>query len=146
MLRDALAGFAGLALMQILADFAGLPMTGIPFACSVILIIAAPASDTAQPRNLVAGHLLAALSGYAAAVLVTPSWWTLPIAIGLAMFAMQATRSLHPPAGLTAAITATQPVSWGFVLSPVLIGALLIVLLSFCYFRSIGLRWPQQWF
>lgn len=145
-LRDALAGCAGLALLQSLADFAELPMTGVPFVCSMILVIATPDSDAARPRNVVVGHLLAALSGCAAALLIVSSWWALPVAIGLAMFAMQATRTLHPPAGLTAAIATTQDVSWEFILSPVLTGALLLVFLCFFYFRSIGHRWPQSWF
>lgn len=133
--------------MQSLANLADLPIAGVPFACSIILIVAAPQSDTAQPRNVVGGHVLSALSGSTMALLMAPHWWTLPIAIGLAIFAMQVTRTLHPPAGLTAVIAATQSVSWHFVLTPILSGALVLVLLSCAYLRWVRrVSWPGAWF
>jgi len=145
-LRDAIAGCLGLAAMQGLANLADLPIAGVPFACSIILIVAAPDSETAQPRNVVGGHVLSALSGCLMALLMAPHWWTLPLAIGLAIFAMLLTRSLHPPAGLTAVIAATQPVSWHFVVTPILSGALVLVLLSCGYLRWVrGLSWPRAW-
>ncbi|CAN1721046.1 CBS domain-containing membrane protein [Hyphomicrobium sp. 1Nfss2.1] len=146
-LRDGIAGCAGLAIMQSLANLADLPIAGVPFACSIILIVAAPQSDTAQPRNVVGGHVLSALSGSTMALLMAPHWWTLPIAIGLAIFAMQVTRTLHPPAGLTAVIAATQSVSWHFVLTPILSGAVVLVLLSCAYLRWVRrVSWPEAWF
>lgn len=145
-LKHALAGCAALALMKVMAVVADLPIAAIPFACSIILIIAHPESETAQPRNVIGGHLLCALSGLLAVFLFTTSWWTLPIAIGLAIYSMQVSGTMHPPAGLTAIITATQPVTWQFIITPVLIGALVLVLLGYLYFRFIGSRrWPISW-
>lgn len=145
-LRDALAGCIGLALMKLMAVLVALPIAAVPFACSVILIIAHPESETSQPRSVVCGHVLCALSGFVAVLVLSPSWWTLPAAIGLAIFLMQFSRTMHPPAGLTAVITATQPVTWQFIISPVLVGALVLVCLCYLYFRYLGpRRWPVSW-
>src|SRR6478672_11865159 len=55
--RAAGAGLA-IALMEALAQFAGEPVLRVPFVTSIVLTLALPESEPAQPYALIAGHLL----------------------------------------------------------------------------------------
>lgn len=144
--RNAIAGGIAVILMHELASLAGLAIAVVPFACSIILLLCLPDSDSAQPRSVVGGHVLCALSGCVAAFLMGPSWLSVSTGIGLAMLAMELSRTVHPPAGLTALIAATHAKTWDFVFVPVLSGAAILVLLCFFYYRAFGhSRWPKTW-
>lgn len=145
-LRNAIAGGVAVVIMQELANMAGLAIAAVPFACSIILLLCLPDSDSAQPRSVVGGHVVCALSGCAAALLMGPNWWSVSTGIGLAMLVMELSRTVHPPAGLTALIAATHAKTWDFVLVPVLSGAAILVLLCFLYYRAFGhSQWPKSW-
>ena len=51
---------------------------------------------------------------------------TSAVAVGLATLVMIATRTLHPPAGIDAFLMASQDLPAHLVLSPVLVGAVLL--------------------
>ena len=55
---------------------------------------------------------------------------TLAIATGLAVSAMLLTKTTHPPAGANPLLIMLTGQSWGFLITPVLIGAILIVLVG----------------
>ena len=113
-----------------------------PFASSAVLVIAAPAAAVSQPRNVLGGHTLAALIGIAVySLFAATEWWAISLAVGLAIFCMIALRTMHPPAGATAALPILSRITdftWAF--SPVLAGAVLTVLLGAAYNRLIGKR------
>src|SRR5260221_228381 len=62
-IRTAIGGGLGLSGMVVLADWAGLPLEVVPFTTSIVLVMAAPDSGRAQPRNIIRGHGLSWLSG-----------------------------------------------------------------------------------
>ena len=130
----ALGAGLGIALMVALADAAGLPYGAVPFVTSIVLVLAAPMSDPAQPRNILAGHILSGLAG--------PSGWSAALAVGLAAGAMTATRTLHPPAGINAFMIVTQHQPWTVMLSPIATGAAILTAYAWLYHR---LTRPGAW-
>lgn len=146
-LRNAIAGGTALLIMQELALIAGLPIAVVPFSCSIIVLLSVPESDGAQPRNVIGGHVICALSGCGSALLLGPNWLSVSIGIAVAMMVMDLSRTVHPPAGLTVLIATLHAKSWDFVLMPVLSGAAILVGLCFIYYRAIGTTaWPRHWF
>jgi CBS-domain-containing membrane protein len=144
--RTAIGGGLGLSVMVAFASWAHLPLEAVPFTTSIVLVMAAPESDQAQPRNIIGGHLVSALSG----LVIWTVFGTNPLLIGpavaLSIAAMQLTGTLHPPAGLNAVLFVSMHLSWQFVLMPVAVGALGLVAFAFLYHRLTAPgRWPKSW-
>jgi CBS domain-containing membrane protein len=103
------------------------------FGASAVLIYGAPQAEFSQPRNLVGGHLISAIIGITLYKLLPDSGaLASALAVSLAVVAMHATRTLHPPGGATALIAATgssgsHVLGYMFVLTPVAVGALVML-------------------
>ena len=106
------------------------------FGASAVLVYGAPVSDFAQPRNLIGGHVISALVGVSVFLLMGDiSIFAAPTSVSLAIVAMHFTRTLHPPGGATALIAIIggdkiHSLGYLYVLSPVLIGAILILIVA----------------
>lgn len=121
----------------------------IPFGASAVLVFAAPAAPFSQPRNVVGGHVIAALTGVAVfSIFGQTNWWVLAIANGVAIALMVATKTVHPPAGATALIPVLSSIgnfAWPFM--PVMLGAAIIVLVGVIYNNLMpARRYPSFWF
>lgn len=119
------AGIA-IGIMELLAIWAAEPMVRVPFVTSIVLAMGIPDSAPARPSAIVGGHLLSCLSGFLVIAIMGHGETQSAIAVGLATAAMLATGLLHPPAGICAFLVATYGLPWGWLLSPVLVGALLL--------------------
>lgn len=106
------------------------------FGASTVLVYGAPMAEFSQPRNLVGGHVFSAIVGVSVFIFLgSDSVMAAPTAVSLAIVAMHFTRTLHPPGGATALIAIiggdkVQALGYMYVLSPVLIGALLMLLVA----------------
>jgi CBS-domain-containing membrane protein len=135
-----LGGFIAIYLLALLtADFHTLLLIA-PFGASCVLVFALPQSPLAQPRNVIGGHLISTTVGLAAFVLLGSQPLSFGIAVGVAIAAMELTGTLHPPAGADPIVVLLAKASWPFLLSPVLVGAIAIVILGFIYHRAISRR------
>jgi CBS-domain-containing membrane protein len=68
------------------------------------------------------------------------------LAVGLAIAAMHATGTFHPPAGIDALIVVTYGLPWSFLLAPVAAGAVLLTLCAFVWHNVVArTAWPQRW-
>lgn len=109
------------------------------FGASSVLVYGAIQSPLAQPRNLVGGHLVSAVVGVTVAQLLPDIiWLTAPLAVSASIVFMQMTRTLHPPGGATALIaviggTEVASLGYWYVLSPVLTGALILLLTALVF-------------
>lgn len=109
------------------------------FGASSVLIYGAIQSPLAQPRNLIGGHLISALIGVTIYKLLPDVvWLTAPLAVSLSIILMQITKTLHPPGGATAliAVIGTEKIKalgYMYVLSPVLSGALLLLVTALIF-------------
>jgi len=112
---------------------------------TAILMFGAPTLPFSQPRNVVGGHTIAALSGLLAYKALGDTSLTPAIAVASSLFVMQATSTVHPPAGGTALIAAMDAQSLFFVV-PVYLGSMTQVGVA-CIFNNIipSRRYPQHW-
>jgi CBS-domain-containing membrane protein len=113
-----------------------------PFGASMVLVMGVHESPLAQPKNILFGHVLSALSGVVIFALLGSSPLSLGIAVALSVFVMASLNIIHPPAGANPIIAILGGKGIGFVLMPVAIGAIFIVIFAIIYNRIIGRNYP----
>ncbi|KAJ2780764.1 hypothetical protein H4R18_003276 [Coemansia javaensis] len=132
-----------------------LPFAIAPAGATAVLVFAVPASPLAQPRNVVCGHMIAALIGtfmHALFAHVAPSFRWMPgaLAVGVSIFLMGLTSCYHPPAGATAFLAGyfspdIERVGWWFPLYPVLPMSLIMAAVG-VILNNICRVYPLYWF
>jgi CBS-domain-containing membrane protein len=148
----ALGGGIGIYAMQWLAEMGHFPIALVPFATSVVNVIALPDAAPGQPRALIGGHLISAFVGLLVLTLLGSSAFAAALAVGIAIAAMHLTRTMHPPAGINPLIIVTSSLPWSFLFMPVLAGVLLLTALAFIWhgienrFVDHEGKWPASWF
>jgi len=122
------------------------------FGASAVLIYGAIKSPLAQPRNLIGGHVISGLVGVACwQVFGNTVWLAAALAVSLAIVAMLATKTLHPPGGATALIAVIGGVKiheLGFLYAFVPAGAGAVVLLVVALIvnnLSRNRKYPEYW-
>ena len=136
---------AGLVALAAIGVWLRQPFLIPPLAASMALIAASPALPLAQPRNVIAGQLIAAVVGFAALAVGGPGIWTAAAAGGLALAAMLLLRAAHSPAAATAVIVgATAPPAGRFL---VLLAAATAILVAIGVLgaRIEGKKYPLYW-
>jgi len=110
-----------------LSQASHLPWLMAPFGASCVLAFGLPDSPLAQPRSIVGGHLITALVGFLVLHTLGDAWWAAALAVGLALAAMQQTRTVHAPAGANPLVVLAAQPGPEFLITPVLLGSLVIV-------------------
>lgn len=90
---------AGVLLMELLGQTAGVPYAQIPFITSIVLAIGLPGTPASTPRAIIGGHIVSTLAGILVLHVAGSGDFASALAVGLAALAMAATRTMHPPAG-----------------------------------------------
>lgn len=109
------------------------------FGASCVLVYGVIQSPLAQPRNLIGGHVISAFVGVTAAKLFPDTiWLASAVAVASSIVLMQITKTLHPPGGATALIAVTGSpailkLGYWYVLSPVLSGALILLIVALIF-------------
>ncbi|WP_028465020.1 HPP family protein [Nisaea denitrificans] len=150
--RPAAALLSGLGAMLAIGFAAGLSemldamLMMAPFGASCFLAFALPQCPLAQPRNIVFGHLVSSLVGLAVLAILGPEWPGMALAVGLAISAMMWTGTGHAPAGADPVVIFVLQPGPAFLLTPVLSGALLIVVVALL-FNNLrpGKQYPVYW-
>jgi CBS-domain-containing membrane protein len=124
-----------IGVMEWLSQASHYPLTVIPFATSIALVIGSPDAEPAQPRALIGGHVVATLVGLAMLKLTGPSPSAAAVAVGFAILAMYLTGTFHPPAGIDPLLVVSNSLPWSFLLAPVLAGALLLTAFAYLWHR-----------
>ena len=121
------------------------------FGASAVLIYGVIASPLAQPRNLVGGHVIAAVIGVAVFQILGVNFVAAGLAVALAIVAMMVTDTVHPPGGATALIAviggdAVHELGFLYVLMPTGLGALLLLVVALIV-NNIpkARRYPVYW-
>lgn len=145
-----LGGALAISLAAWLSATTGQPLLMAPLGASCFLMFVVPDNPVAQPRNVIGGHVVSALTGMAVITLLGSAWWAMGLGVGLAIIAMRLTQTNHPPAASDPLLLMLSPLGapgWGFVLTPVLAGAVLVVAVAVVFNRlRPGVRYPQRWF
>ncbi|MDR1702544.1 MAG: HPP family protein [Sporomusaceae bacterium] len=138
--------FIAIGIICYLTYLQGIPILIAPFGASAVLIFGVPASPFSQPRNVLGGHILAALIGVGVYQFLGGYWFAAALSVALTMVAMFAAKMVHPPAGATAIIAVVGTQNWLFALFPVTIGALILILVSLLFNNLAAKRsYPSYW-
>ena len=151
-----IGSFLGIAAVGLLhdkiLDTLGLTLIIGSFGASAVLIYGAPRSPLAQPRNLLGGHFISAVIGVAAfRIFGAEPWLAAALAVSLAIAAMHATKTLHPPGGATALIAviggdAIHQLGYLYTLIPSLSGAAIMLLVALAVNNlAKDRRYPEFW-
>ena len=114
-----------------------------PFGASMVLVMAVHESPLAQPKNILLGHILSAMSGVLIFSLMGTTFISIGLSVGLAVFVMASFNIIHPPAGANPIIAVLGGEGLSFVILPVAVGALFIVLFAIIYSKIIGRKYPS---
>ena len=99
------------------------------FGSTMVLLYGYPESPFAQPKNIILGHFLTALIGIIFLNFVPlPIFLNIPLAVGFGVMFMILLKVTHPPAGGNPIIVIIGSVSFDYLLTPVLIGSIIVVL------------------
>ena len=113
-----------------------------PFGASMVLVMAVHESPLAKPTNILLGHILSALSGVIILYLIGDHFLALGLAVGLAIFVMIITKTIHPPAGANPIIVILTGQGISFVLFPVAVGAFMLVVFAYLYNKLLKRNYP----
>ncbi|RVU20949.1 HPP family protein [Streptomyces antnestii] len=117
-----------------------------PLAASAALVYGAPGLPLSQPRSVIGGQFLSALTGFVVLWIAGGSVWGAAVAGGLALGVMQMARTPHSPAAATAVIVvATNPEAAVFLPLLVLATVVLVLFGIIAGRTPAGSRYPAYW-
>ncbi|MEJ2765224.1 HPP family protein [Photobacterium sp. MCCC 1A19761] len=149
MMKGLVGGFLGILTLSVLGQSTGVPWLMAPFGATCVILFAAPASPLAQPRNVIAGHLITSTVGLVALYTLGDSIIVMSLAVGVAIMLMQYFRAVHPPAGanpLVIILAGQGAVGFDYLITPVLIGSVTLVAIA-SVINNYGEEgnWPVYW-
>lgn len=137
MKNNLIAGFGGFLCIAVLAYLNSFDESSLwlipPFGASMVLVMAVNESPLAHPKNVFFGHLISAFAGVLVFWILGYSAISLGLGVGLAIFLMMVTDTIHPPAGANPIIAILGAKGMSFIIMPVAIGAFFIVLFAVIY-------------
>jgi len=145
---SALGGFLGIFLILQITDlFVGAAAGALIVAsmgASAVLLFAVPHGPLSQPWPLLGGHVISACIGISCRLLIADTFTAAAAAVGISIAVMYYLRCIHPPGGasaLSAVVSGSEVESLGymFVITPVLLNALVILLMAFVF------NYPFSW-
>ena len=132
------AGIGGLLAISAVAWISlvtGNPLLMAPFGATCVLLFSVPGSPLSQPANVIGGHVVSTAIGLLLHMFLAVEWWSLGLAVGLAIAAMAALRVTHPPAGADPLVVLLDNPGWGYLGFPVAFGALVLILIAWLFHR-----------
>lgn len=141
-----IGSFLGIAALAYLSTNTHYPLIAAPFGASAVLAFGVPDSPLAQPRNIIGGNCLSAVSGLFFLHLFGEQPWVMALAVATAIKLMQLTKTVHPPGGAVALVAVMSHAGWNFLGAPVFAGSLLLVLCTIAFNNAVpGRPYPKHW-
>jgi len=112
----------------------------------MVLLYGYPESPFAQPKNVFFGHLITSVVGlFFLYFIPLPIFLTIPLAVGFGVGLMILLNITHPPAGGNPIIVIIGSVSLDYLLSPVILGSIIIIIFAIITNRFILKKpYPKQ--
>ena len=133
MLLGILGATIGIIALQFITNVSGVELVAASFGATFVLIFAIPDSPVVKPRNIIGGYLISTSIALLVFEFIGNDPFSLGLAFGLSFVFMQLTKTLHPPAGSIPLLILFVPPDWKFVLTPILVGVILILVYSKFY-------------
>ncbi|AXR15529.1 HPP family protein [Bacillus thuringiensis] len=145
-LTGLLGGFLTILTLTYLTSITSTELLMAPFGASCVLAFGVWNAPLSQPRNIIGGHLISTFIGLSIYHLFGNEYWTIALAVGMAIAVMMLTRTTHPPAGADPIIVILGANSWSYLVTPVLIGSVVIVVIAlFLNNMSSKRSYPTFW-
>jgi len=142
-----LGSFLGISILAYLSVYSSYPLIAAPFGATAVLVFGVPDSPLAQPRNVIGGNMIGALTCVTLFFLFGAAPWVMGLSVAITIKLTQLTRTVHPPSGAVALIGILSHASWHFILTPVLCGSIIIVLITLMFSNVVpGRPYPRHWF
>ncbi|MBB3807952.1 HPP family protein [Pseudochelatococcus contaminans] len=120
------------------SQYAHVAMIMASLGASCVLVFTLPQSPLAQPSNVIFGHILSTGCGLLSLQFFGQTPLAFGIGVGLAIFVMAVTGTLHPPgAGNPILVIGGNQGLW-YLLTPTASGAIVVVLAGLFYHRFIS--------
>ena len=100
------------------------------FGSTMVILYGYPDSPFAQPKNIFFGHLISVLVGIIFNETIGFSFYSLGLAVGVAVTLMVYLKVMHPPAASNPLVVLFTDVSFEFILFPVILGTVAIIIMS----------------
>ncbi|MBJ8106761.1 MULTISPECIES: HPP family protein [Bacillus cereus group] len=145
-LTGLLGGFLTILTLTYLTSITSTELLMAPFGASCVLAFGVWNAPLSQPRNIIGGHLISTFIGLSIYHLFGNEYWTIALAVGMAIAVMMLTRTTHPPAGADPIIVILGANSWSYLVTPVLVGSVVIVVIAlFINNMSSKRSYPTFW-
>jgi CBS-domain-containing membrane protein len=139
-------GFALILVLTLLGAHLEQPLILGSFGATCVLVFGFPELPFSQPRNVLFGHGMSSLIGLGCLEIMGVEPWAMATAVALAIMAMMATKTVHPPAGSNPVIIFLTHPKWSFLLLPTIAGAALIIAFALLYNNATrDQKYPNSW-
>ncbi|MGE7093656.1 HPP family protein [Lysinibacillus sp. NPDC048646] len=125
-----IGGFLTIFALVLLTNMTSAKWLMAPFGASCVLVFGVWNAPLSQPRNIIGGHFVSTFVGLTVYHILGDEPWAIGLAVGLAIAMMMITKTTHPPAGADPLIVMFGEYSWSYLITPVVIGSVMIVLFA----------------
>ena len=142
-----LSGAAAIAVVGVLTWWTKSPLLAASLGSTAFLIFGESENHASQPRNVLGGYLICACIGLAAGHGLGTTITSQAIAVGLSIVAMEATRTIHPPAAGAALLATMGPTTIPGLLLPIMGGSAVLIAVALLLNNVLPeRRYPQYWY
>jgi len=134
-IKAGVGGAIAIAALVLLGYVSDSPLLMAPFGASCVLLFSLPKSPLSQPINVIGGHLVSMAIGLALHTFLPFDWWSVALAVGLAITAMAILRVTHPPAGADPLVVFFSSPGWEYLIFPVAIGSVILVITAWTFHK-----------
>ncbi|NOR42632.1 MAG: HPP family protein [Gammaproteobacteria bacterium] len=134
-IKAGIGGAIAIATLVLLGYISDSPLLMAPFGATCVLLFSLPKSPLSQPINVIAGHVVSIIIGLTLNYFLPLDWWSLGLAVGLAIAAMAALRVTHPPAGADPIVVFFSGPGWEYAIVPVALGSIALVFTAWVFHK-----------
>jgi len=150
-LEPIVSGVSAAIVISILAFFTLETSAGVwlmfSFGATVFLVFVLYDLETAQPKNIFFGHLIAIIVGIIFNETIGLSFYSLGLSVGVAVILMVYFKVMHPPAASNPLVALFMDLSFDYILFPVIVGTIVIILSSILINKIVLKRkYPKRLF
>lgn len=127
-LTGAIGGFISICTLLLLTYYTDAQWLMASFGASCVLVFGAWNAPFSQPFNVIGGHVISGVIAVTLYMVLGGTTFSISLAVGLTILTMMLTRTVHPPAGGNPIVIMLAGYGWDYLLTPILLGAIIIVI------------------